>query len=404
MAATSTELTSGDASTTTSDIQVTVAPVNDRPEAGDDAVGSRGGALTATEDTVLKIAQHVLLGNDYDVDGDVLQVVAVSDAEHGTIAIDGDGTISFTPDENYSGPASFKYTISDGQGETATATVDLHVDARADTPQLSVDSVSGMIGDTVELPIAAALTDTDGSESLEIRIANLPSGAELNRGIVNADGVWLLTPADLVGLELTLPVTSSADFALEITAIATDENGHQSQSTQRLDVDVSIPPVVPEPGAGSEAADDGADRTAAAADRSLEEASDLVEQALEVEPQLADASDASRLRQVDELIVLRPLPPTDWSHTDFDELQEVDVSAEVDDDSWLWSGQVKRAESAEFDQYQDGERDSLRGAGTNRLAWLWGLVRAYGGSRGESSGGGGKDEDETGFATRARGR
>src|SRR5439155_11836915 len=63
-----------------------------------------------------------------DPDSDSLTVIAVTATEstHGTVTLAG-GFVTYTPDRNYSGPASFQYTISDGQGGSATATVTLTV-------------------------------------------------------------------------------------------------------------------------------------------------------------------------------------------------------------------------------------------------------------------------------------
>ncbi len=47
-------------------------------------------------------------------DGDALSVTGVSDPPNGMATINGDGTIAYTPDENYNGSDSFTYTVSDG--------------------------------------------------------------------------------------------------------------------------------------------------------------------------------------------------------------------------------------------------------------------------------------------------
>ena len=43
------------------------------------------------------------------------------------MAINPDGTVTFSPSAGYSGSDSFSYTVSDGQGGTATASVTVQV-------------------------------------------------------------------------------------------------------------------------------------------------------------------------------------------------------------------------------------------------------------------------------------
>ena len=83
-------------------VTITVSPVNDAPQAVDDSV-------SVNEDGSLTIAGPGVLNNDIDVDGDVLTVALVADAEHGTLTLNADGGFSYTPDADYSGPDSFTY-------------------------------------------------------------------------------------------------------------------------------------------------------------------------------------------------------------------------------------------------------------------------------------------------------
>ena len=68
-----------------------------------------------------------VLSNDTDPEKDVLTVTATTTPAHGVTAINTDGTIKYTPTNGYSGADSFGYTISDGNGNTATANVDVTI-------------------------------------------------------------------------------------------------------------------------------------------------------------------------------------------------------------------------------------------------------------------------------------
>ena len=75
---------------------------------------------------------------------------------------------------------------------------------------------------TFPLDITSAVTDTDGSETLEVTVAGLPEGASLSAGTDNGDGTWTLTADDLAGLELSVPTEQSDNFDLQITSVSTD--------------------------------------------------------------------------------------------------------------------------------------------------------------------------------------
>ncbi|WP_343715859.1 DUF4082 domain-containing protein [Inquilinus sp.] len=85
------------------------------------------------ENTALTIAASALLANDSDPDGDTLTIVGVSGATNGSVSFNASSnTVTFTPNANYAGPASFTYTMSDGSS-TASANVSLSVYAPGTT-------------------------------------------------------------------------------------------------------------------------------------------------------------------------------------------------------------------------------------------------------------------------------
>ncbi|MEQ9488229.1 MAG: type I secretion C-terminal target domain-containing protein [Alphaproteobacteria bacterium] len=86
---------------------------------------------------------------------------------------------------------------------------------------------------TNDLTIDAALTDTDGSESLTIQVAGVPDGAQLSAGTDNGNGVWTLQPADLEGLQLVHSgVNAGEPLNLTITATSQEADGDIATTTQ----------------------------------------------------------------------------------------------------------------------------------------------------------------------------
>lgn len=69
-----------------------------------------------------------VLGNDTDVDGDPLTIVAVTQPSDGlAVTATSPASITFQPNAGFSGTTTFTYTISDGTGNAATAMVTVHV-------------------------------------------------------------------------------------------------------------------------------------------------------------------------------------------------------------------------------------------------------------------------------------
>ena len=98
---------------------VTLVRVNRAPIAQDDWA-------TTTPGTSIPID---VLANDTDPDGDTLRIVSVTDPPGGTATLVRDTAIRYTPDPGRTGTDTFKYTISDGQGHTATAQVTVDVES-----------------------------------------------------------------------------------------------------------------------------------------------------------------------------------------------------------------------------------------------------------------------------------
>ncbi len=79
------------------------------------------------EDNSIIITADRIMENDNDPEGHTFEVTSVQDATNGSVTMDANGNITFTPEEDYNGPATFTYTIKDELGAEDTATVFLNV-------------------------------------------------------------------------------------------------------------------------------------------------------------------------------------------------------------------------------------------------------------------------------------
>jgi VCBS repeat-containing protein len=120
--------------TATANLVITLTGTNNAPLV-------QANSATTLEDTPITLTSATLLANDSDPDrGDVLSISSVQGAVGGTVALSSNGNVLFTPTANYSGPASFTYTASDGRGGSATANVSVAITAVADKPTLVASS------------------------------------------------------------------------------------------------------------------------------------------------------------------------------------------------------------------------------------------------------------------------
>jgi subtilisin-like proprotein convertase family protein len=86
-------------------------------------------SIEATAGGPVTFDARVLLDNDSDPDGDILAIVGVHDGSGGTVQLNGNGTITFTPAEDFVGTGDFEYIISDGLA-TAVGHVTVNVGAQ----------------------------------------------------------------------------------------------------------------------------------------------------------------------------------------------------------------------------------------------------------------------------------
>ena len=103
-----------------------------------------------------------VLANDTDVDaGDTLSVASTSTPGDGSVTINNDGTITYSPDGNFNGNDSFTYTLSDGNGGSDTGIVTLTV-ANVNDPPTGTVTISGTVEEGKVLSASNNLADEDG--------------------------------------------------------------------------------------------------------------------------------------------------------------------------------------------------------------------------------------------------
>lgn len=140
------------------------------------------------------------LDNDFDVDGTInpasLQITL--QPAFGSVSVQGDGTLVYTPFPGFRGSDTIRYTVADETGarsEQATITIDMN-----EAP-VAVDDISGTYrGRSIDIDVASNDFDPDGSLDLDsIEIITPPSGGT---AIVVGGGIIRYLPGDsFVGID-----------------------------------------------------------------------------------------------------------------------------------------------------------------------------------------------------------
>ncbi|MCK1333300.1 tandem-95 repeat protein [Bradyrhizobium sp. CW9] len=186
-------------------ITINVTAQNDAPVAVADT-------LSATEDTAATFTAAQLLGNDTDADNTNAQlaIASVTSGAGGSAVLNGNGSVTFTPNANFNGAADFAYTVTDGTTASAPATVTVNVTAVNDTPVAVADTLSAT-EDTAATFTAAQLlgndTDADNTNA-QLAIASVTSGAG-GSAVLNGNGSVTFTP--------NANFNGAADFAYTVT-------------------------------------------------------------------------------------------------------------------------------------------------------------------------------------------
>jgi alpha-tubulin suppressor-like RCC1 family protein len=173
-----------------------------------------------------------VLANDGDPDGDPLTIVAVSQGTYGSVAIVPGGTnLTYQPLTDFVGNDSFTYTVSDGQGNTDSATVSVTV-AGPGTVVTWGYNAYGELGDGtlsgVNIPEAIAITgvtavSAGGYHTLFLMTNGTISacGANWSGQLGNGSFNQSSTPVSISGLSGVTSVASGWDNSLALRSDGT---------------------------------------------------------------------------------------------------------------------------------------------------------------------------------------
>ncbi len=164
-------------------VQVAITPVNDDPIANPD--------ISATSINI-PVVINVLM-NDSDLDGGPLNITTVTQGANGAVSTDGQSVV-YTPNQSFEGTDAFMYTIGDGLGGSATASVTVNVTSSNTMPNATNDI--GVTAEDTALVLMVLANDSDPDGDM-LGVSAVTQGAN---GAVVHDG-------------LTVTYTPNADFS-----------------------------------------------------------------------------------------------------------------------------------------------------------------------------------------------
>jgi VCBS repeat-containing protein len=185
------------------------------------------------EDTPLNVfGPSGVLSNDSDFNNDPFTATVTDNTDHGALALNPNGSFSYTPAPNYNGADSFTYRICDNgvPVKCDEATVNLTVAPVNDAP-VAIDDAYSTDEDTLLVVSAPGVlgndTDVDGDD-LDAAVVTVPDHGELT---MNPNGAFTYTP------------DANYNGSDSFTYTVSDGNGGSDLAT----VNLTVFPVADEP-------------------------------------------------------------------------------------------------------------------------------------------------------------
>jgi hypothetical protein len=221
-------------------VTVTVADLpNNVPVANADTVST----VAATP---VSIAAPGVLANDTDAENDILTAGSPSDPAHGNVTLGPDGSFTYTPDINYSGPDSFTYVVDDGHGGSALGTVAVTVTPAPGPTAFSVADFSLAEG-TSGTTVATFTVARTGNASAPSSVKYKTSGGSATAG------------TDYTPVHLTTVSFAPNETTKPVNVTITADNLAEKDETLNLVLSAPVAAVIADAsGVATIANDDGA--------------------------------------------------------------------------------------------------------------------------------------------------
>ncbi len=210
------------------------APVDHFPIAENDT-------LSTSENTAVSFN---LLSNDHGLEDGGIVITLSSAPANGSTSLAQNGTVTYSPNGGYAGSDQFTYRVTDADGDSSSAIVNVTIDAINYLPIAHDDSIEINAGSSVTVNV---LTNDTGLEDggITVTLDNTPTNGSVQ---IDQNGTITYTPnSGYVGSDsLTYRITdsdgdsSSANFNLIIHPLISQQpasdDAEETMSTGRMDL------------------------------------------------------------------------------------------------------------------------------------------------------------------------
>ncbi|MHC4728893.1 MAG: Ig-like domain-containing protein [Planctomycetota bacterium] len=225
-------------------VSITISSINDPPVANDDTV------VTREDIPAIKIN---VLANDTDIDNegrylylDTFSVTAVTQGKNGSVYINPDDSLSYSPNTNFFGNDEFTYTVSDNKGDTDTAKVTVTVNMANDSPFItSAPVTTATVGALYTYDVNAI--DPDLTDKLTYSLTTKPADMTIDpdTGLIQ----WTTTELGENEVEVmvadsnSIPTTGTQSFTITVNppppkkATLTPRDGYYHRNRKTLSAD-----------------------------------------------------------------------------------------------------------------------------------------------------------------------
>jgi VCBS repeat-containing protein len=220
----------GQADSNVARVTINVSPVNDAPTV-------TGGTGSFVEDTPRTVAAPGVLNYAADIDSVALSAVLVQGTAHGSLTLNANGSYTYAPAADYTGPDSFTYRASDGQAESNVGTITITVTPVNDPPVASAKSYT--TSEDAQLIVDAQAGLLAGATDVDSPVTSGGPHSYPSHGILQweSNGSFRYTPAanfsgtDSFTYFVSDGWANSADQTVTITVTAANDPPAASDDT-----------------------------------------------------------------------------------------------------------------------------------------------------------------------------